>query len=522
MEIRRFNKSEKGAVLVLVIICAFILSIMGFSLLSLAKTEIVLTKKDVNKTKAFYLAEAGLALLPTRLLNKEFENIEGTALGEGSYWVDVYCDEDPPYAVSSGKVGNEQKSIKVQLSFLAPPFEHAVYGNNLSGQKFIFTLRGQGIPKNVPLGGEWTGWGSTTREIGGKDAINGNIFVDGDIALYEESSINPAPLPNTYGLAGDVDATGNIDILDSASISGATQQGVPPPDGPDLLGMNYPINNTHNVSQLFADEGVGSGRLPSGHELYDVVEKNPSDRANECATTAGDDYFLEPESITGAGTAKGAKTPLHLGDDRIYYIDGNVWVHSPQTYGFLLDGKATIVATGNIYICDNTKYADSESMLGLVALGTHNGDGQLVSGGNVYFGDPRFGTLYTFSAFMFAANNFLYNTDSVTGGAEEPETGFSVYGNLSALNQVFIQRDWYFDDVTGDPRPAYFDTGTGQWVDVENEAALTSGEIDSIRHYQMQITYDERVRTVDTQPPGLPKGNGTIFAGLIQWEELAY
>lgn len=512
MEIRRFNKSEKGAVLILVIICAFILSIMGFSLLSLAKTEIVLTKKDVNKTKAFYLAEAGLSLLSTRLLNKEFGNIEGTALGEGSYWVDVYCDENPPYAVSSGKVGNEQKSIKVQLSFLAPPYEEAIYAGNSSGEEFTFTLRGQGVPQDMGGG----------REVGGKDIINGNIFADRAVALYEESSINPAPLPNAYGLNGDVEATQNVDIYDSASISGEIQEGVVPPDGPDLLGMNYHVNNTHNVSQLFADEGVGSGHLPSGHELYDVVVKNPSDRSAECASTAGDDYFLEPASGFMLGSKKSGGTPLDLGNNRIYYVDGDVWVHSKTTYGFVVDGIVTIVATGDIHISDNIEYANSESMLGLVALGTHGGDGQLVSGGNIYFGDPRYGTTYTVSGLMFAANNFLYNTDSVTGGAGEPETGFSVYGNLSALNQVSIRRDWYSDDATGDARPAYFDPGTGQWVDLENAAALTSGEIDSLRHYQMQITYDERVRDVDTQPPGLPEGNGTIFAGLTQWEELAY
>ena len=69
MEIRRFNKSEKGAALVLVIICALILSIMGFSLLSLAKTEILLTKKTVNRTKAFYAAEAGIEYA-VAMLNK--------------------------------------------------------------------------------------------------------------------------------------------------------------------------------------------------------------------------------------------------------------------------------------------------------------------------------------------------------------------------------------------------------------------------------------------------------------------
>ena len=503
----RMSKSEKGIALAVVIVFACIFAIVGFSMLELAKGEIGLTKNELNSTQAFYVAEAGLARLTTRLYNEEFGNIEDTALGEGSYQVDVHYDEDPPYAISTGRVGNKEKRIKVELSYLAAPYEHGVYAGNSDGQEWMFALRGQGDPQAVG-----------DREVGGKDTVNGNIYVCGDATLYEESSVNPSPGANPY--AGDVDSTGSTNILDSASVSGTVSEGVAPQDNPSLVGMNYQVNNTHNVSQVFADAGVDWGHLPSDHELYNVMVKNPTDRSGECTSTAGDDYFFEPASVSGGGGQKDATTPLHLGDNRIYYVDGDVWVHSQNTYGFLVDGKVTIVATGDIHISDNIKYADSESLLGLVALGQYDDAGQLLSGGNIYFGDPRFGTLYTASALMFAADSFLYSTDSVTGGTEEPTTGFSVYGNFNALNQVSIERDWYDPDGTGDARPARFDSSTGQWVDLETGAALTSAEIDSLRHYQMKISYDDRVRTIGTQPPGLPRGTGTIFGGLKHWEEL--
>ena len=506
----RMSKSEKGIALAVVIVFACIFAIVGFSMLELAKGEIVLTKNELDSTQAFYAAEAGLARLTTRLYNEEFENIEDTALGEGSYQVDVHYDEDPPYAISTGRVGNKEKRIKVELSYLAAPYEHGVYAGNSAGETWMFALRGQGDPQADP---------NSNREFGGKDIVNGNIYVCGDATLYEESSVNPSPGANPY--AGDVDSTGSTNILDSALVSGTVSEGVAPQDNPSLAGMNYAVNNTHNVSQVFADAGVDGGHLPSDHELYNVMVKNPSDRSGECNSTAGDDYFLEPVSVTGGGDQKDATTPLHLGDNRIYYIDGDVWVHHMSTYGFLVDGKVTIVATGDIHISDNILYADSESLLGLVALGKYDGEGQLISGGNIYFGDPRYGTMYTVSGLMFAADSFLYNTDSVTGGAEEPTTGFSVYGNFNALNQVSIQRDWYDDEGTGTARPAYFDSSTSQWVDLESGLALTSNEIGSIRHYQMTITYDDRVRTIGTQPPGLPRGTGTIFGGLKCWEELA-
>jgi hypothetical protein len=53
-------KSEKGVVLLLVVVSILIIAILGFSVLHLAGTEIILTQKAVNKTKAFYTAEAGL------------------------------------------------------------------------------------------------------------------------------------------------------------------------------------------------------------------------------------------------------------------------------------------------------------------------------------------------------------------------------------------------------------------------------------------------------------------------------
>jgi hypothetical protein len=516
----RDGSTRRGIALAAVVVLMCIFTILGFSVLNMAKNEAVLTQNAIDRTKAFYLAEAGLSLFTAGLgqfgtvVNVgDIEDIEDTALGEGSYGVVFYEDEDPPYAVATGIVGNEEKKIKVEVAFLAAPYEHAIYAGGLSGANWSLALRGKGNPQAVGGG----------REVGGRDIIKGNIYVDGDVVLYEESSINPAPAPNTYGLNGDVDATGNINVLDSASISGEALEGVELQDAPDLLAMHYETNNTHNVSQIFADKGIEKGRLPSGHSLYDVVVKNPADRSTECASTVGDDYFLEPAHIGSAGTKKGGGAPLHLGDNRVYYIDGNVWIHNKSTYGFLVDGNVTIVATGNIHISDNTEYANSESVLGLVALGKYDSENQLVSGGNIFFGDPRYGTMYTVAGLMFAANNFLYNTESPNGSAKEPESGFSVYGNFTALNRVSVNRDWYSSGGTGEARAAYFEPSAGSgggWVDMNTGAALTAAEIGSLRHYQMQVNYDDRVRTLDTQPPGLPRGQGSIISGLTDWEEL--
>jgi hypothetical protein len=504
----RISKSEKGLALTAVVIFTCIFLILGFSVLKLANTEILMTRKELNSTQAFYAAEAGMAQLTTMLYNEQFEDIPDSALGEATYQVNLNMDADPPYAISTGNMGIEYKLIKAELSFLSPSYEKAIYGGNATGEQWSFVLRGQGAPQPVGSGG---------AEVGGKDTVNGNMYVNGDAILYEESSVNPSPMSN---FNGDVDTTGTANILGSASVSGAVTENIAVKSHPSLENMNYAVNNTHNVSQIFADAGVGSGYLPSDNELYNVLVKNPGNRPGECTSTVGDDYFLEPVIVTGGGDQKSATTPLNMGEDRIYYIDGDLWVHNPVTYGFLVDGKVTVVVTGDIHISDNIKYADNESLLGLVALGKYDSSGQLISGGNIYFGDPRYGTMYTVSGLMFAADSFLYNTDSVTGDTVEPETGFSVYGNLNALNHISLERDWYDPDGTGNARPAHFDPTADQWIDLETGVSLTATEINSLRHYQMMITYDDRVRTQETQPPGLPRGKGTIFGGLTKWEEL--
>jgi hypothetical protein len=546
------SSSEKGVALVAVVVFTLILTILGFSVLIVASNEIASTRKDVNRIKAFYLAEAGVEVFSSNLTRGVYVNIGDTELGEGSYRVDFNTATDPPTAIATGIAGGQEKRIQVTASFLAPPFEYGVYAGGFGGMNWSLVLNGTGNPTYTYqlqfIGGKWVN--VPISDVGGKDTINGNIFVDGDVDMFGESRVNPPLPPNPFELDGDVDATGDITRHDSSTISGDANSHAPPLDHPDLIGMKYAVNNTHNVSQIFEDAGVTHGYLPTGSELRDVFVKNPTDRSTECASTVGDDFFFEPSSGFVIGGPYSGDTPLHAGNNRVFYVDGDVWVHSKPTYGFKMDGKVTIVATGNIHVCDNLQYADANTdMLGLVALGKYDEDGDLVSGGNVYFGDPGYGNMSVFSGMIFAANNFYYNTDPVGSRLLEPDSGFTITGNLTALNQISIDRDWYtkyeyqyvYDNKTRkwtykwvetEVRPASYcydsEAGQWKWIDAVTGVELTDIEINgesstnrkAMRHYQMVINYDDRVRSRDTQPPGLPKGVGLIFEGLSNWEEL--
>jgi hypothetical protein len=509
----RVLKSEKGIALVAVVIFTVIITILGFSLLRMVNSEIVLAQNSVDKTRAFYLAEAGVELLIANFDNGVFESIGETALGEGSYRVDFHSTANPAYAIATGTVEGQVKRIKITPSFLAPPYECGIYAGGLDSNGWTLILRGAGDPCLKYSGGNEVG------NYNGRDTIYGDIFVDGNVAMYQESSVRAQPFPNDYDINGDVGATGDVNRYDvTATIQGDVNEGMDPYDPPDLVGMNYAVNNTHNVRQIFDACGITEGPLPGGNALRNVFQINPGNMDDECDTTDGNDYFLTRVSGFTGGEWDTAPTPLDLGTNRIYYVDGDVWIHSKSTYGFTLSGKATIVATGNIHLCDNFVYANSSSMLGLVALGRYNDDGELV-GGNVYFGDPTTGTLYTASAMMFAANNFLYNSMAVGSFSGEPESGFIINGNISALNQVSIERDWYTRSGS-ERRPARYKPTTGKWYDSGTGVELTPTQVGTMKHYQMTINYDERVRTPGTQPPGLPRGIGIIFSELTHWEEL--
>lgn len=513
-------RKEKGLVLPAVIAIVVIFAIVGMTVLTLAEQEVVLGRVEADRAKAFYLAEAGLAKMQEKLMTYQAlgESVgdETIVLQEelesGAYTVALDANQTPCYAVATGTSGNITKTIRAEAAFLAPPLEHAVYAMNITGIDWAFQLRGTGNPVS-------TGWFGA--ESGGKDQINGNIFVDGDAYLFEESSVNAAPAPNPFGLNGDLETTGDITIEDDAEVAGNSAPNSERPDIVDLTAMDYEHNNTHNVAQIFANEGINSGYLPSGNELRDVFVKNPGDRSAECGTTSGDDFFFEPTSGFVTGSSKTGDTPLNAGENRVYYVDGDVWIHSYPTYGFKMEGKVTIVATGDIHVCDNLEYADDDSILGLVALGKYDGDGDLVSGGNIRFGDAVYGNMGMFSAMMFAANDFTFNTDQITNRAAEPDSGFTINGNFAAMGRVEIERDWY-DKRSGwtvEKRAAHYDPQIQKWVDSETLTLLNTTEQGSLRHYQMIVNYDDRVRNTGTQPPGLPRGGIKIFAGFTNWQE---
>jgi len=100
--------------------------------------------------------------------------------------------------------------------------------------------------------------------------------------------------------------------------------------------------------------------------------------------------------------------------------------------------------------------------------------------GNVYFGDPLYGTTRRFEGYMYADNNFY---DNNLGTPSSMTT--TVFGNMTAGNQVQIQRD------------------------------LAHGG-----HVRLQVDFDDKAK-LGNGPPGLPPTAGGSAGGwvIVSWKQ---
>jgi hypothetical protein len=269
----------------------------------------------------------------------------------------------------------------------------------------------------------------------------------------------------------------------------------------DYSSNGHVINNVSTPEHIFVRNvprtpaGTGNDQF---RETYGGVQVRSRgyDKVYDNSGQPVDDYFLEDPTdstyneISSYDVAQddGNRTHRTLINVRpednvkLYYVDGNVWLHATPTWalGFREPGtRITIVANGNITISDefyynadydsNLQYSDMDSTvvnnpsdaLCLIALKRPNCD----NSGNVYIGDPAMGTGGSIHAMLYAENDFIDNNLNTVD-----QQFISVYGNMSAGNHVALNRQ----------------TGGG--------------------HYRtrLDVTLDYRIRDGEIIVPGLP------------------
>ncbi len=473
MERRNWTKhdSRRGSAMLISLVALAVVAGMAGSLLSLSLSRHGETTAVVAHSRARYIAEAGLSESIAAVESGANGNFGSSktpiALGGGAYYSNAVDNKDGTYTVTSFG-SHEGRSIGLEATLVKSGgsiYNSALFAGNTSHDP-LYDMKFGGTGKSA-------------------DLISGNIFSGGNVVISGTAKIN-----------GTIEATGKI-----TGGTGKTGQTVPVPD---ISGMNYAANNNFNVAALFKSATYGTAKDGAGGSAWQmpqsspahIFRKNPSDRTANTSTTAKDDYFLEDPygTITTSNVTDAAHaSQIHIsgvdgapganGNNAVYYIDGNLWIHNLNAYSFTFQNAKgtptdiTLVVNGNIYISDNILYNDK----------THDGvalisikDPKVSDSGNIYFGDPTFGTLEQMDSFMYAENNFKDNNLSATGSAI-----VTVNGNMTAGNQVNINRDV------------------------------------GLVHSKLTVNYDDRIATGKIRLPGLPSsGSSSASWTVAAWREI--
>lgn len=110
---------NKGLILLNVVIILLTIALIGASLVAFLSLTNFSARTTAERTKAFYLAEAGIAHAINVLRNKaglDSDRIGPLSLGEGTY--EVKIDFSQSLIVSTGRVGNAKKTLQLQYAAL--------------------------------------------------------------------------------------------------------------------------------------------------------------------------------------------------------------------------------------------------------------------------------------------------------------------------------------------------------------------------------------------------------------------
>lgn len=330
-----------------------------------------------------------------------------------------------------------------------------------SGEEY-HDINGNGVWDDETQGtpGHWEGSGWSRRWIEGtaapaepyEDVGNGvydegESFVDGN-GVYDEgepfhddrngvyeygteatSQISGMPSP----APGQTDATGYNDYIDPPELDRMYYElakgSIPPSDALSRWGYDIAVADANYSLQ---------GKISDQNNPCHIFVKNPDNRQYEKIGDK-DDFFLEDPTDPSYGDASQYITINENGNDKVYYVDGNLYVHNPDTYDFMFRNEGTlitIVANGNITISDEIWYngGTENPVDGLCLIAKKDPDEP--DSGNIYLGDAQFGTGGDIHSFLYAENNFVDNNLDTSG-----QPYLSVFGNMSAGNQVMINRD---------------------------------------------------------------------------------
>jgi hypothetical protein len=414
-------RRERGQITVVAIVVLMLVGAFG-----VVMTEAVTSAKregtaSEEHQQRLFMAESGLDLALQEMqagrsgqLGSESAPI---SVGDGSFYTLERPRSDGTVTLFSvGKYQGHQRTIRARVRRAPHVFHHAIFAGNSSGDDdYEMAFGGRGSDG---------------------DEINGDVYSGGGVRVKHDAEIG-----------GMVRAKEEI-----AGVEG--NAGVAQP-GFDFSEVDFEAEGIVNVAAEFAssqsksaDAGGTADQLPESNPAH-IFRRNPSDRAAEWSSTPKDDYFLEDpyELVAGTDPAdKGNDNYMISIDDgsgtarRTYFVDGNLWIHNNSSYSFMLEtmygggAQVTFLVKGNITFSDSFRIQDTgKDAVGFVALV----DPDVEDSGNIYMGDPAFGTLSELHAYLYAENDFLDINLDASGSKR-----VRLLGSMTAGDKVAIERDY--------------------------------------------------------------------------------
>jgi hypothetical protein len=316
-----------------------------------------------------------------------------------------------------GRYADHERVVRARVRRSGNAFHYAIFAGNSSGDPDY----------EMNLGGK----GSDA------DNIKGDVYSGGDIRIDGDAKIS-----------GKARAKGEIKGKAKGE-TGITQVGF------DFSAVDLNAPEIVDVAAEFAADGYlgtsdggGSAKQVPEDNAAHIFRLNPSDRTTEAAATAGDDYFLEDPYEPFASDPKDDGSDAYMVSidngsgltRRTYFIDGNLWIHNSKGLSLMVESakdegtQITFLVRGNITFSDSFRIQDTKKdAVAFVALK----DPDIPDTGNIYLGDPAYGTLSELHGFLYAENDFLdVNLD------KEGSKAIRILGSMTAGNQVAIERTY--------------------------------------------------------------------------------
>ncbi len=403
----RWASNESGSAFLFVMMLISVLAILGGAITNTMTFESRDAYRQLQRTQAFYMAEAGIQRAGSEQAPGTYTRFWGTAGytvqavdwgadgtdNDGDGMTDEGDEADHFKLISTGTAGGESRKVEAIAQGATGPqelfYHHAIYAGNTSGLPYTLQIGGTGADA---------------------DAIQGDAYANGDVNVSGTATVT---VPESYTDANSngewdtgeaytdsnsdgyynfgVEATGTI-----TGVAGVTGGNLPI-NPPRIWDMNYEQIADVNVANEFSNPANLVVKSNTGIEpgmnssVTTVISANPASifakgvlpdygPVDDLGPTTNQNYFFGDWHNLVSNKRNGEKiTVASSWNNKLYFVDGNLWIetngYGPTLYSqsSTVGTRLTIVVKGNIYIADKLLY-QNKALDGILLIAMNDGE----------------------------------------------------------------------------------------------------------------------------------------------------